>query len=64
MPGMLRGFKQYSIATSTDFWDDFATTAPFGIAPTGIQKMAHGEANVQYLEVTVHHYRTMYYRNS
>jgi len=40
---MLRGVQQRSMVTSTAFMDDTVTTAPFGIAPTGIQKMAHEE---------------------
>jgi len=41
MPRMLRGVQQRSMVTSTAFWDDTVTAAPFGIAPTGLQKKAH-----------------------
>ncbi len=43
MPRMLRGVKDRSMVTTKASWDGSVTSAPFEIAPTGLQKMAHEE---------------------
>jgi len=40
---MLRGVKDRSMVTTKASWDGSVTSAPFEIAPTGLQKMAHEE---------------------
>ncbi len=43
MPRMLRGVQHRSMATTKASWDGNIISAPFGIAPTALQKMAHEE---------------------